>query len=98
MDPSLFDVNMTHYCLVMVDNKYKWMNSKVVPLLSWDDALWIELSYKYGQRTHDSLWNNEMKVNEFINETILDGQCFSFYFLWYVERHITPHSQRVMDM
>jgi hypothetical protein len=32
MDPSLFDVNMTHYCLVMVDNKYKWMNSKVVPL------------------------------------------------------------------
>jgi hypothetical protein len=32
MDPSLFDVKMTHYCLVMVDNKYKWMNSKVVPL------------------------------------------------------------------
>jgi hypothetical protein len=32
MDPSLFDVKMTHYCLVMVDKKYKWMNSKVVPL------------------------------------------------------------------
>jgi hypothetical protein len=24
MDPSLFDVKMTHYCLVMVDKKYKW--------------------------------------------------------------------------
>jgi hypothetical protein len=51
MEPSLFDVNMTHYCLVMVDNKYKWMNSKVVPLWlkpSREDALWIELSYKYG--------------------------------------------------
>ena len=22
MDPSLFDVNMTHYCLVIVDNNY----------------------------------------------------------------------------
>jgi hypothetical protein len=32
MDTSLFDVNMTHYSLVMVDNKYKWMNSKVIPL------------------------------------------------------------------
>jgi hypothetical protein len=32
MDPSLFDVKMNHYFLVMVDNKYKWMNSKVVPL------------------------------------------------------------------
>jgi hypothetical protein len=32
MDPSLFDVTMTHYCLIMVDEKYKWMNSKVVSL------------------------------------------------------------------
>ena len=31
MDPRLFDVKMTHYYIVMVDNKYKWMNSKVVP-------------------------------------------------------------------
>jgi hypothetical protein len=47
MDPSLFDVNMTHYCLVMVDNKYKGMKSKVVPSWckpSWEDALRIELS------------------------------------------------------
>jgi hypothetical protein len=47
MDPSLFDVKMTHYCIFMVDNKYKLMNSKVVPLWlnpSWEDALWIELS------------------------------------------------------
>jgi hypothetical protein len=51
MDPRLFDVNMTHYCLVMVDKEYKWINSKVVPLgskPSWEDDLWIELSYKYG--------------------------------------------------
>ena len=32
MGPSLFDVNMTHYFLVIVDKKYKWMNYKVVPL------------------------------------------------------------------
>jgi hypothetical protein len=32
MDPSFFDVKMTHYCLFMVYKKYKWMNSKVVPL------------------------------------------------------------------
>ena len=47
MDPSLFDVKMTHYCLVMVDKKYKWMNSKLVPLWwkpSWEGALRIELS------------------------------------------------------
>ena len=30
--PSWIDVKMTHYCVVMIDNKYKWMNSKVVPL------------------------------------------------------------------
>ena len=39
---SWIDVNMTHYCLVMVDRKYKWMNSKVVPLWwkpSWEDTL-----------------------------------------------------------
>jgi hypothetical protein len=29
---SRIDVKMTHYCLVMVDMNYKWMNSKVVPL------------------------------------------------------------------
>jgi hypothetical protein len=47
MDPNLFDVKMTHYCLVMVDNKYKLMNSKVVPLWlnpSREDDLQIELS------------------------------------------------------
>jgi hypothetical protein len=31
MDPSLFDVNMTHYCLVMVDKKYRWMTPKWSP-------------------------------------------------------------------
>ena len=47
IDPSLFDVNMTHYCLVMVYKKYIWMNSKVFPLWwnpSREDALRIELS------------------------------------------------------
>ena len=33
MDPSLFDVKMTHYCLFIVDKKYKWMNSKSGPLM-----------------------------------------------------------------
>jgi hypothetical protein len=32
MDLGLFDVKVTHYCIVMIDKKYKWMNSKVVPL------------------------------------------------------------------
>jgi hypothetical protein len=27
MDPSLFDVKINHYCLVVVYKKYKWMNS-----------------------------------------------------------------------
>ena len=70
------------------------MNSKVVPLWwkpSREDALRIELSYKYGKITHAYLWNNEMNTSEFVNETILDGFFLSFHFHWYVERHITPH-------
>ena len=33
----------------------------------------VELSLKYGWRTHASMWNNEMRINEFVSETILDG-------------------------
>ena len=33
----------------------------------------VELSLKYGWRTHAWMWNNEMKISEFVNETILDG-------------------------
>ena len=60
----------------MVDKVYKWMNSKVVPLWSkplQEDALRIELSYKYGKRTHAYFLNNEMKASEFFSETILYG-------------------------
>ena len=101
MDPILFDVKMTHCFLVMVDNKHKWMNSKVVPLWlnpSREDDLQIELSQKYGQRTHAYLLNNEMKSSELVSETILYGYFLSFHFRWYVERPITPHGQRVMAM
>jgi hypothetical protein len=30
----------------------------------------VELSLKYG---YASMWNNEMKISEFVNGTILDG-------------------------
>jgi hypothetical protein len=30
----------------------------------------VELSLKYG---YDSMWNNDMKISEFVNGTILDG-------------------------
>ena len=33
----------------------------------------VDLSYKYGWRTHAWLWNNEMKISELVSETILDG-------------------------
>ena len=42
--------------------------------------------------------NNEMKIKKIVGETILDGQCLSCNFWWYVERHIIPHGQRVMAM
>ena len=32
-----------------------------------------DLSYKNGLRTHGWLWNNEMKIREFVSETTLDG-------------------------
>jgi hypothetical protein len=32
-----------------------------------------ELSLKYGWRTHADMWNNEIKINEVVDETILDG-------------------------
>ena len=44
------------------------------------------------------MWNNEMKINEIVGENILDVYFLSFHFQWYVERHITPHGQRVMAM
>ena len=44
------------------------------------------------------MWNNEMKINEVVGETILDGQFLSFHFWWYVERHITYHGLRVMAL
>jgi hypothetical protein len=49
----------------------------------------IELSLK---------WNNEMKISEFVSETILDGKCLSCHLVWYVECHITPHGLRVMAL
>jgi hypothetical protein len=33
----------------------------------------VELSLKYGWRTHAYIWNNEMKINKVVGETILDG-------------------------
>jgi hypothetical protein len=33
----------------------------------------VELSLKYGWRTHAYMWNNEMKISEFVSATILDG-------------------------
>jgi hypothetical protein len=33
----------------------------------------IDLYFKYGWRTHDYMWNNEMKISEVVGETILDG-------------------------
>jgi hypothetical protein len=33
----------------------------------------IELSLKYGWRTHSYMWINEMKISEVVDETILDG-------------------------
>ena len=58
----------------------------------------VDLSLKYGWRTHACMWNNEMKIKEIVGETILDGQCFSFHFWWYVECHITPHGLIVMAL
>jgi hypothetical protein len=39
-----------------------------------------------------------IKINEVVGETILDGQCLSCHFQWYVECHITPHGLRVMAL
>jgi hypothetical protein len=33
----------------------------------------VELSLKYGWRTHAYMWNNEMNINQAVGETILDG-------------------------
>jgi hypothetical protein len=44
------------------------------------------------------MWNNEMKINEVVGETILDGYFLSCHFRWYVECHITPHGLRVMAL
>jgi hypothetical protein len=33
----------------------------------------VELSLKYGWRTHAYMWNNEMKISEVSSETILNG-------------------------
>jgi hypothetical protein len=33
----------------------------------------VELSLKYGWRTHDYMWNNDMKINEFFSRTITYG-------------------------
>jgi hypothetical protein len=33
----------------------------------------VDLSLKYGWRTHAYMWNNEMKIIEIVSETILDG-------------------------
>jgi hypothetical protein len=33
----------------------------------------VELSLKYGWRTHSYISNNEMKISEVVGETILDG-------------------------
>ena len=44
------------------------------------------------------MWNNDMKINDFFGEIILDGYCLSFHFRWYVECHITTHGLRVMAL
>jgi hypothetical protein len=33
----------------------------------------VELSLKYGWRSHAKMWNNEMKISEVVSETILYG-------------------------
>jgi hypothetical protein len=42
------------------------------------------------------MWNNKMKINEFVGETI--RIVLVMQFPWYVECHITPHSLRVMAL
>jgi hypothetical protein len=37
-----------------------------------------------------------MSFDIFVGNTILYGWYMPFHFLWYVERHITPHSLGVM--
>jgi len=44
------------------------------------------------------MWNNEMKINEVVGKTILDGYCLSCHFRLYVVCHITPHGLRVMAL
>jgi hypothetical protein len=39
-----------------------------------------------------------MKIKEFVSETILDGQCLSCHFRWYVEHLINPHGLRVIAL
>jgi hypothetical protein len=41
---------------------------------------------------------NGMSFDIFAGNTILYGYYISFHFLWYVERHITPHGLRVMAL
>ena len=55
----------------------------------------VELSLKYG---YAYMWDNEMKINEFVSGTILDGYFLSYHFRWYVKCHITPHGLRVMAL
>ena len=33
----------------------------------------VELSHKYGWRTHAYMWNKEMNISEFFIETIIYG-------------------------
>jgi hypothetical protein len=45
---------MTHYCLVMINKKYKWMNSKVVPL-------WCKLKKAlYGLKQAPRAWYSRL--------------------------------------
>jgi hypothetical protein len=41
---------------------------------------------------------NGMSYDIFLDNTILYGYYISCHFLWYVERHITPHGLRVMAL
>jgi hypothetical protein len=69
---SLFDEKMTHYFLVMVQMDELQSGPLMVKSLT-GRRFTVELSLKYGWRTHACMWNNEMKINEVIGETILDG-------------------------
>jgi hypothetical protein len=61
---SLFDVNMTHYFLVMVQMDELQSGPFMVKSLMGRRFV--------VERNHVCMCNNEMKINDFVGETILD--------------------------